>query len=166
MDALQHYMHEPKNWIALAFVFFLVLFVKKALPPITRALDKRSDVIKSELDEALRLREEAQAILAEYQKRQREVEKEAGEILDHARAEADAMQKEAEASLKVALERRVELANTKIARAEQDAIKGVQENIVDIAVQAARILIEEEMSKEADDELIQFAIDDIQRIVH
>lgn len=166
MEMLTHYMHEPKNWTALAFVFFLVLFVKKAVPPITRALDTRSDKIKDELSEALRLREEAQAVLAEYQKRQREVEKEATEILSHARNEADAMKKQADADLKDALKRRVELANAKIARAEQDAVKEVKENIVDVAVQAARTLIEEDMDKDADDELIQFAIDDIQRIVH
>lgn len=166
MEALVHYANEPKNWVALAFVIFLFIFIKKAMPLISGALDKRADSIKSELDEALRLREEAQAVLAEYQKRQREVEQEAEEILSHAKAEADAMKKDAEKDLKEALKRRVELANTKIERAEKDAVREVQENIVDVAVQAARELIVDELDKDSDDELIQFAIDDIQRIVH
>ncbi len=166
MKSLDHYIHEPANWVALAFVFFAVLFWKKAVPLMGKALDKRSDAIKGELDEALRLREEAQAVLAEYQKRQREVEKEAKEILDRAKAEAEDMKVDADKELKAALKRRVDMANAKIERAEQDAIRGVQENIVEVAVQAARTLIEEEMDGESEDELIQFAIDDIQRIVH
>ena len=166
MDALMHYAHEPKNWVALSFFIFLALFIKKAVPLIAGALDKRADSIKAELDDALRLREEAQAVLAEYQKRQREVEQEAEGILAHAKSEAESMKKQAEKELKEALKRRVDLANTKIERAEQDAVREVKENIVDVAVQAARELIADELDKDADDELIQFAIDDIQRIVH
>ena len=122
--------------------------------------------IKEELDDAVRLREEAQAVLAQYQKKQQEVMQEAETILETAKSEAERMKLEAESKLKEAIERRITMANDKIARAEQDAIKDVQSNMVDIAIHAARDIIIEQIDDAADDELITLAIDDVKRIVH
>ncbi|MBN67592.1 MAG: ATP synthase F0 subunit B [Rickettsiales bacterium] len=163
---MDSFIQDPTTWVAAAFVLFVIAFIKFALRPITRMLDQRSDIIKNELDEAVRLREEAQAILADYQKKQREANEEAERILATAKSEASRMQQEAEKTLKDAIERRVAMANDKIARAESKALEEVQENVVEIAVNAARSIILEHMEDASDDELIRLAIDDIDRIVH
>ena len=114
-------------WVAVAFVAFLAILVYYKVPKlIAKALDDRADAIRKELDEARRLREEAQTLLADYQKRHRNVGQEAEAIVDQARREAEAFAHETRASLKDALERRTKLAEDKIARAEAQAVDEVR----------------------------------------
>lgn len=162
---MEELLHNPKIWVAIAFVLFLIGFIKLAVPHILRGLDSKADQIKAELDEAVHLREEAQAVLAQYQQKQREMEKEAEEILIHAKEEATAMKANAEVALKEAIDRRTKMAEEKIARAEADAVSKLQSNIADVAVNAARTVLEEQMS-DSDDELIKAALIDIDRVVH
>lgn len=159
-------LHNPVTWVAVAFLIFLAGFCKYALPFILRSLDSRSVTIRSELDEAIRLREEAQAMLAEYQQRQQKMLAEADAMLAHAEKEAAALISNAEQELKSAIDRRTKVAHEKITRAEADAIAQVQANMVDIAVSAARIVIEEQLSQKGDDAQIAEALKGLDRIVH
>lgn len=163
MDA---FIYEPASWVAAAFILFMVGFVKYALPHVTRGLDSHSAKVSEELKQAVALREEAQAVLAEYQHKQQEVLAEAEKILKHAQAEAEAMKVDAEKEIQEAIDRRTKLANEKISRAENDAVRQVQENMVEIATTAARTIIVEHLESASDEELIEFALENVDRIVH
>ena len=95
--------HNPTHWVAIAFLVFIGLIVWKARGAILDGLDARAERIKAELDEAQRLREEAQKTLAEYKRKQSEASKEAEELLEHTKLEAKRMRAQAEADLAAAL---------------------------------------------------------------
>lgn len=162
---MEAFFHDPKAWVAVAFFIFLAGFYKLALPFIIGALDKRAKDIQHQLDEAVRLREEAQAILAQYQLKKNEMEAEAENILHHAKQEASAMKANAEAALKDAIKRRTKMAEDKIARAEADAVAHMKATMVEVAANTAKAILIEQMADQ-DDALIDNALKDIDRIVH
>ncbi len=157
---------DPTFWVAMAFGLFVILTFRPIGRIIGKTLDGRIHHIEAELAEAVRLREEAQALLAEYQRKQTEVEAEAASILKAAREEAQALQIQAQEQLQQAINNRVALADQKIAQEEEKAIQDVKKQVVDIAMKAARDVIADKMSEESDEALIQLALKDIQRIVH
>ena len=118
---------DPTLWVAVGFVIFVatVLWLKVA-KKITDALDGRADAIRKSIDEAASLREEAQQLLAEYQRKQRDAVKETEEMVAHAREEAARLAKEGAKKLEETLKRRELLAVEKIAQAEADAIREVR----------------------------------------
>ena len=128
---------------------------------IAKALDDRAEAIRKELDEARRLREEAQTLLADYQKKHRNVGQEAEAIVDLARREAEAFAHETRASLKDALERRTKLAEDKIARAEAQAVDEVRASAIDVAVAAAERILREKMAGSGGAALIDQSIRDL-----
>ena len=131
-------MLTAEFWVAVAFVIFLgVLIYFGAHQMILDALDQRSARIRAELDEARRLKDEAQALLAEYQRKQSEAEREAADILAGARAEAERLAIEAKAKSEEFLARRTKLAETKIAQAEAQALADVRNAAAEAAVAAA-----------------------------
>lgn len=157
---------DPRIWITIAFAAFLLLVYRPIGRLASKALDKRSNAIAHELAEAVRLREEAQATLAAYQEKHRQISAEAEEILRHARESAEQLQKEAQEDVKRAVESRIAQADEKIAREEQKAIQDVQKQVVEVAIEAARSVIVDNYQTEADDRLITLAVKDIQRVVH
>ena len=149
-------------WVAVAFVAFLAILVYYKVPKLlAKALDDRADAIRKELDEARRLREEAQTLLADYQKRHRNVGQEAEAIVDLARREADAFAHETRASLKDALERRTKLAEDKIARAEAQAVDEVRAAAVELAIVAAEKILREKAAGASGTALIDQGIRDL-----
>jgi F-type H+-transporting ATPase subunit b len=134
-------------WVAIAFVVFLLILLYYRVPAlIAKSLDDRSEAIRRELDEARRLREEAQNLLADYQKKHRNVGQEADTILELARGEAEAFAQEMRASLKDMLERRTRQAEDKIARAEAQAVDEVRAAAIELAVAAAEKILREKAS--------------------
>ena len=149
-------------WVAVAFVVFLAILVYYKVPTlIAKALDDRAEAIRKELDEARRLREEAQSLLADYQKKHRNVGQEAEAIVDLARREAEAFAHETRASLKDTLERRTKLAEDKIARAEAQAVDEVRASAIDVAVAAAEKILREKMAGSGGAALIDQSIRDL-----
>ena len=121
-------------WVAVAFVVFVLILLYYKVPElIAKSLDDRADAIRKELDEARRLREEAQNLLADYQKKHRNVGQEADAILDQARREAEAFAHETRVGLKDTLERRTQQAEDKIARAETQAVDEVRAAAIEVA---------------------------------
>ncbi|MCI5050199.1 MAG: hypothetical protein MRY32_07715 [Rickettsiales bacterium] len=163
MEAL---LHDPKVWISVAFVLFIIGFIKYAVPFITKALDTRAQDIQDELEQAVALREEAQNMLADYKQKQKEMLAEAESILKLAQEEAGNMVGNAEKELEEELARRTKMAQAKIERAESDAIRHVQENMVQVATEAAKALIVDHLEESGDDELVEMALDNVERIVH
>jgi F-type H+-transporting ATPase subunit b len=137
------FLAEPETWVAIAFLLFLGLLLKVGVPKLLfKSLDDRSARIKSELDEALRLRKEAEEVLAEYKRRQGEAEKTAQDIIRNAGLEAERMAADAAAKVEDFIARRTKMAENKIAQAEAQAMADVRSAATDVAVAAAeKILI-------------------------
>ena len=108
------------------------------------------------------LREEAQAVLADYQRRQRDAEKEAEGIVTQAMHEAERFAEDARAKLQESLERRTRMAEEKIGQAEAQALKDVQAAAADLAIAAAEKLIATELKGKKADALIDQGIKDVQ----
>ncbi|MCZ2328451.1 F0F1 ATP synthase subunit B [Bartonella sp. F02] len=140
----------------VGLVIFLGLLVYFKIPEmVIQRLDARAKRIKDELDEALRLREEAQEVLAEYQRKRIEAEKDAQEIIAAAKHEVEVIISEARAKAEKYIKNRNQLAEQKIAQAEADAIRMVSSSAIDLAVSAARTLIAQELDSEKADNLIK-----------
>lgn len=153
------FLSTPEFWVAVSFVGFILLLVYFKIPgKVGELLDKRADTIRQELDEARKLREEAQAILAEYQRKQKYAEKEAGEIIRLAQQEAEALAAETRTKLEETLERRTRLAEDKIARAEEQAMDEVRAAAIDVAIATAETVIEKKMTPAASAKLIDTSI--------
>jgi F-type H+-transporting ATPase subunit b len=149
-------------WVAVAFgVFVLVLLYYRVPNLVAKSLDDRAEAIRKELDEARRLREEAQTLLADYQKRHRNVGQEADTILDQARREAEAFAHETRVSLKDTLERRTKQAEDKIARAETQAVDEVRAAAIDVAMAAAEKILREKTAGSGGASLIDQGIRDL-----
>lgn len=130
-------------WATVALLIFLGIVAYLKVPAmITKALDDRADKIKSDLDEARRLREEAKALLAEYQAKRKEAEKEAAAILASAKREAELLRADAQAKSEDYVRRRTIVAEQKIAQAESDAVNAVRASAVDLAIAASSKLLE------------------------
>ena len=144
-------------WVAVAFVIFVgFLFYMGLHRTILDALDQRGARIKAELDEALRLKEEAQNLLTQYKRRHAEAEREAEGIIAGARSEAERVAAEAKAKMEDFIARRTKMAETKIAQAEQQALADVRAAAAEAAVAAAeRILADTVKGKVADDLIAQ-----------
>ena len=145
-------------WVAVAFVIAVGGLIYKAGPNITAALDARAAKIKAELDEAQRLREDAQRTLAEYQRKQRDALKEAEQIVAQGRAEAERAAEQAARDLAAGLKRRQRLAMEKIALAESRATAEVRNAAVDVAIGAVRRILAEMLDTERKRKLIDDAI--------
>lgn len=129
-------------WAFIALLIFVAIVIYMKVPGMLgAALDKRANRITGELEEARRLREEAQQLLAEYQRKRKEAEAEAGEIVAAAKREAEVLVKEAKAKTEDYVARRTALAEQKIAQAEREAVNEVRASAVDVAVEAARSLL-------------------------
>ena len=141
-------------WATIALFIFLGIVVYLKVPAMmAKALDDRAAKIRNELDEAQRLREEAQQLLAEYQKKRKEAEQEAADIVAAAKREADMLTAEAHKKTEEYVARRTALAEQKIGQAERDAVNEVRASAVDIAVEAARALLAGKVDAKAGAEL-------------
>ncbi len=159
-------MFDEKFFIAVAFVVFVGLIFKPAKRFILAAIDARILKVKNELEEAARLKDEAQSLLAKFEREQSRSLEEVQAILSHARMEAERMTKEAREVLEFALSKRTELAMQKIAQAEAGVISDLRHNALGITMDAARTLILESMSPEIADEILSKAFIDIERKLH
>jgi len=160
MEQMAFY-EKPEFWVAIAFLIFIALVAKKAGGMVTSALDARAARIKAEIEEATKLRDEAQALLTDYQRRQRQAETEAKEIIAAAETEAARVRIDAMAQLEAALKRREAMAMDRIARAESQALAEVRNLAVDVALDATRRLIADGIDTGRANALIADAIKDL-----
>jgi len=155
---------EAETWVALAFVVFVAglgyIGVHKFL---AKSLDDRAGRIKSELDEARKLRDEAAQLLADYQRKRQEAEGEAQEIVAGAKAEAERMAAEAKAKIEEFVARRTKMAETKIAQAEAQAAADVRSAAAEAAIAAAERILTAETKGKLAGELIAKGIEDVRK---
>ena len=159
-------LQDPTFWVAVAFLVFVALAARPVSGALAAALDARSARIRSELDEAQALREEAQKTVAEFKRKQRHALKEAEQILDHAKVEAKRLRERAERDLEAALERREQAALDKIAQAEAQALQDVRDRAIEVALVATAKLIAENLGPERSGAMIDRAIRDLSGSLH
>jgi F-type H+-transporting ATPase subunit b len=157
-------MPAPETWVAIAFLCFLGLLAYLGVHrKLIDSLDQRQARIKGELDEAKRLRDEAQALLADFERKGRAAESEAEAIIASAKAEAERLAVEAKSRMEDFVARRTKMAETKIAQAEAQALADVRSAAADVAAAAAeRILSAAAKGKVAADLLAQ-GIEDVKK---
>ena len=159
-------LQDPTFWVAIGFLILAILAVFFVRKPILGMLDARVDSVRASLDEAASLREEAQQLLAEYQRKQRDAVKETEAMVARAKEEAERISSDGAEALEAALKRREELALDKIAQAEADAVREVQRISVEVAIDATRVLIADKLDGARADALIDEAISDISNKLH
>ena len=153
-------------WVAVAFVIFIGIVAYFGMRPILRMLDARGEKIRKDIDEAEKLREEAQRQLADYKKKQREAQREAEEILEHAKTEAKRMRERSERELEEQLKRRERLTMEKIEQAEAQALAEVRNRAADIAVRATEQLLRDNMSDQHQKQLVDSTIEGVRKNLH
>lgn len=152
---------DPTFWVAIGFVLFIVIAGRPIIAKITSALDNRAGEIRAKIEEAKSLREEAQTLLASYQRMQRDAAAEAAEIISNAQEEAQRLQSAADENLTRTLKRREEVALEKIAAAEARALQDVRDRAVDIAITATEKVVSEAMTNNVQQSITRAAIDDL-----
>jgi F-type H+-transporting ATPase subunit b len=149
---------DPKNWVVVAFFLFFILFGKTIWRALADMLDARAANVKAEIEEASRLRREAEAMLRDAEKQRTDALAEAKALIQSARHEAERLSVAAAAEAEASAKRREKMAIERIAAAEKAAIDDVRLAAADIATTAARQVISEGLSADADAVLIDQAI--------
>lgn len=155
---MSYLLQDTSFWAFVGLVaFFAIIWRFGVHKAIAKGLDSRADAIRTELDEARRLREEAQEMLAKYERQQRDAASEAEEIVKKAKLDAEFIRENARKELAQRIERRTALAEQRIAQAEAQAAKDVKALAADIAVEAAAKLLSENLTKTQRNALVKDA---------
>jgi F-type H+-transporting ATPase subunit b len=153
-------------WVTIALVIFLLLVLRRIIRVVVVALDDRAEKIRNRIDDASRMAEEAQALLASYERKQRDATEEAEAILAGARREAERLSADAREDLERALKRREAQAMERIAQAEKAAVAEVRARAVDVAIEATRRLLAQRLTPKQSDDLINSAISELPKKLH
>ena len=157
-------MPPPEAWVAIGFISFLGLLAYLGVHrKLIDALDQRQSRIKAELDEARRLREEAQALLAEFERKGLAAESEAEAIIASAKTEAERLAAEAKVRMEDFVARRTKMAEAKIAQAEAQALADVRSAAADAAVAAAEKILSAAAKGKVAEELLARGIEDVRQ---
>jgi F-type H+-transporting ATPase subunit b len=154
----ESFFAEPRVWVAIAFILFFVLFGRKLWSALTDMLDARGAQVRANLEEAARLRREAEAMLRDAEQRRTEALVEAKALIAGAQAEAARVSAAAMADAEASAKRREQMAVDRIAAAEKAAVDEVRLTAAEVATVAARQVIAEGLSADADARLIDHAI--------
>ncbi|MFZ7092494.1 F0F1 ATP synthase subunit B [Primorskyibacter sp. 2E233] len=153
--------------VLLAFLLFIaVLFYFKVPGMLGKLLDKRAEDIRDELDEARALREEAQSLLASYERKSREVQEQADRIIAHAKEEAEIAAVQAKADIEASIGRRLLAAESQIASAQTRAVKEVRDRAATVAIGAAKDVVAAQMTATDAGQLIDDAIAEVGAKLH
>ena len=158
--------HESELWIAVSFLIFVALFARYVAPMILRSLDGRAAKIRDQLEQASRLRAEAEALLHAYQAEREAKEKEAESIILSAQKDAEELRTRAAADLKASIDRRSQQAVEKIARAEQDAMASIRNEMIESATKAVREIIRTQLETGGEDQAVARALQAIEQQIH
>ena len=153
--------------VLLAFLLFIgILVYFKAPSQAARMLDKRAEDIRSDLDEARALREEAQTLLASYERKQKEVQEQADRIVENARTEAKRSAEQSKKEIAESIDRRLAAAEEQLEAARASAVKDVRDRAVMVATAAAKSVVEQSISGERRNQLIDESISTVDAKLH
>jgi len=157
-------LSDTSFWALVGLILFFVVIAYFKVPgSIANQLDGRAQRIGDELEQARRMREEAQEILASYQRRQREAEEEAEQIVQQAKDEAKRVREAANKDLDERLERRTQQAEAKIAQAQQQAEQEIRAAAAEKAIQAAEAMLRDGLTKGARESLFKDSVKDLEK---
>ena len=160
-------MFEAEFWVAIAFVIFVgVMAYFGAHRMLVKGIDGRRDRIRAELDEARRIKAEAEALFASYENKQQEAEREAEAIIAGAKAEAERIAAEAEAKIEDFVARHTKMAESKITQAEAQALADVRSAAADAAAAAAELILSRSVKDKVADDLVAKGISDVKGKLH
>lgn len=149
--------------LAVALVILIVAVYRPLTRAVFGALDARAERIKHELEEAQRLREEAQSMLANYQRKLHEGEAQAKAIIDHAEEEAQRLERLSREQLEQRMQRRTQQAMDRIAAAEGRALQDVRAQAAQLSVQATRELLRAHLDGDRAKAVMDDALDEVRR---
>ena len=152
--------------VGISFVLFILLLYLGVHKLLAGKLDERAAGIRTELDEARKLREDAQELFAEFERKQKEVEGQAEEIIAHAKAEAEQAAERAKADIAASIERRLKAADEQIGLAETNAIKQVKDRAVAVAISAASDVLTANLGADKAEVLVDNAIKEVGSRLH
>ncbi len=155
--------HDTGLWVAISFVVFLLIAFKLGRKSVIGGLDSKIAEIRKEIETAESLRVEAQELLAQYQRKQRDAEKEAAEILERAQEHAAQITKQAEADLDETMARREAQLKDRIKRIEQNAMGEMKAHAAQLALQATRTVIEQDLDQKTGDDLLSASMETVSK---
>jgi F-type H+-transporting ATPase subunit b len=156
-------LHDHEFWVLLGFVIFVALIWRVAARAIGGGLDARAERIRQQIDEAAKLRAEAEAMLRDAEQRQKAALQEATALLEHAKQEAARLKDQASKDIAALLERRRRAAVDKIGQAEAAAIGEVRQYAVDVAIAATRQVLTQQVQGALADRMVEQAIAELPR---
>ncbi|MBI5164616.1 MAG: F0F1 ATP synthase subunit B [Magnetospirillum sp.] len=169
-DAAHHaplaFYENPAFWVGLSFVMVVAFAFRPVSRALGAALDARAFQIRARIDDAVKLREDAQETLGSYQRKQRDAMKEAEAIIAHAKAEAERLAIQAAKDLEESVKRREQMAMDRIATAEAQALRDVRNVAVDVAIAAARQVLAETITADQAAKMVDGAITDLSGKLH
>lgn len=154
-------LHEPRFWTAVAFFLFFVLFGRKIWAPLAIALDARAERIRADLDEAARLRREAEQMLEDATRERETALAEARALVEHSLAEASRIAENARLEAEAVAARREQMARDRIAASERSAVREVRQVAIDVAVQATRDALALALPAETGQQIVDRSIADL-----
>lgn len=154
-------LHDPTFWVSVAFVVLVIAVFRPVSRKLTGGLDTRIAQIRDEVEEAERLRDEAQSLLANYQRQQRQALQDAENIVARAKSDVERHRTDAEQSMQDMVRRQEEQAREKIAQAEAAAIQEVRGLAVDLAMAAAEKVLAERLSGAEGERIVDRSIEEI-----
>jgi F-type H+-transporting ATPase subunit b len=153
---------DPGGWVALAMLLVFAIFIWKKVPgAIARALDDKIKLIRDQLAEAESLRNEAEALKAEYEQKAKSADNDRESLIERAKHEADEIVAKAKTDAEALIERRTRMAEDKIAAEERSAVEQLRAATATAAANAAARLIAERHDPKSDEQLVNRAIGEI-----
>lgn len=158
-------LQDPTFWVGLAFCLTVAVLAKPVGRMLGDALQSRADGIASKLEEAKKLREEARALLLDYQQKQQDSRKEAEALLQKAQDNAEKIKIETQNEFEAKLQKREEMALARLKLAEEKATEEVRDLAVNIALTTVEKILSENLSGEEGRRLIEKQIDDLPNLL-
>ena len=157
------FFQDPASWILISFIIFCGIMWRFAKDKFLSMIDSRIETIKKEITTAENLRVEAQELLAQYQRKQRDAAKEAQQIVETAKEHAEQIKKDADVELKEAAKRREAQLKERLKRMEDAAIQEIRAYAAELAMQATREIIAEQLDKKANEKLVDESIKSVSK---
>jgi F-type H+-transporting ATPase subunit b len=153
--------------VSVAFILFVIILLYLKVPSLIGGLlDKRADGIRSDLEEAKKLRDDAQSILASYERKQQEIGNQAERIIANAKEEAEAAAAQAKEDLQKSIERRIQTAEEQLISTEAAAISEIRETAISVAIEAASTAIKEYSQQSDQEQYLENSIEEIAKKIH
>ncbi len=165
VDVLDLFAND-KVWLTFSFLIFVWIVYSKGKGFIVSALDKKIDAIRTEFSEAENMRIEAQELLAQYQRKQNEANKEADQIIAHAKAHADEIVKSAEKDLLALVKRRERQLEDKLLHMRVSAENEIRQRATGLVLEATKHIIEQTISSDHEKKLLKSSLDQIPSQIH